>query len=534
MRVKFPWLDLTVVLVVALVARGLLLLTGSVSFHSDEAIVALMARHMLQGEFPVFFYGQAYMGSLNALTTASGFAVLGETVTAIRVVQLLKFLVVVGTSYWAAWHLSRRRVVALVAGLMTAIPVTMGAIYTATNIGGYAETLIFGNLLLIYGYDVVWTHLYSVWRWVVLGLVAGLAWWTNGLIIAFALPVALLILWGLVRRAEQRGRYIGLITLALVCFFIGGAPWWIYNFMNENAALAIYLPAGANPDAAIQPIDAPFSLKLQGLALFAIPTVVGLRYTWATSYFLPLVGLPVLLIYIAAVYQLARTSTPPLREGARFLVLGIPALLVVIFLASSFGADPTGRYFLPLLLPLGIVIGAFTAFLRERLTYPVVWALPAVLVLGYNAAGQANAALCNDPGITTQFDLVTHIPNTHDDELIAFLREEGIEHGYTSYWIAPRIAFLSGEVVQFSATLPYKPQLTYNPADNRYPPYQRATENAPADELAYITTDRLPELTPVLEERFEEAGVTYDMQRIGPYIVYYDFQPRAPRLRFTE
>lgn len=525
---------MAIVLVVALVARGLLLLTGSVSFHSDEAIVALMARHMLQGYFPVFFYGQAYMGSFNALTTAGGFALMGESVAAIRVVQLLKFLVVVGTSYWAAWHLSGRRVVALVAGLTTAVPVTMGVIYTATNIGGYAETLIFGNLLLIYGYDVARTHLYSVWRWVVLGLVAGLAWWTNGLMVAFALPVALFILWALVRLADRRGRYVGLMLLALVCFFIGGAPWWVYDFTHNHAALAIYLPAGANPDVAVQPYDAPLSLKLQGLALFAIPTIVGLRYTWATDYFLPLVGLPVLLIYIAALYQLARTDEPPLREGARFLVLGIPALLVAIFLVSSFGADPTGRYFLPLLLPLGIGIGTFTESLRERLTVPLLWLLPAMVVLGYSAAGQANAALRNDPGMTTQFDLVTHIPNTYDRELIAFLREQGLSHGYTNYWVAARIAFLSGEDVQLSATLPYKPQLTYNPADNRYAPYQQATEDAPADELVYITTDRLPELLPVLADRFEAAGVQYETRTIGPYIVYYDFQPGAPRLRLGD
>jgi hypothetical protein len=35
-------------------------------FNSDEAIVGLMARHMLQGERPLFFYGQAYLGSLDA------------------------------------------------------------------------------------------------------------------------------------------------------------------------------------------------------------------------------------------------------------------------------------------------------------------------------------------------------------------------------------------------------------------------------------------------------------------------------------
>ncbi len=527
---SFPWMHLLLVVIIAGVGRALLIATGSDSFHSEEAIVALMARHMVQGDFPVFFYGQAYMGSFNAMSTALGFATLGESVLTIRVVQWVKFMLVVGTGYWAAWHLSQRWVVALVAGMTLAVSHTMGAIYTATNIGGYAETLIFGNLLLILGYDVARVHLYSVWRWALLGLVAGLAWWTNGLIIAFALPLALFILWTLLRRAQQRGRYVSLVLLALLCFFIGGLPWWVYNFTNNNAALAIFLPFG-EVEGPVQPLDAPFSLKLTGLGLFAIPTVVGLRYTWATSYFLPIVGVPVLFIYIAAVYQLLRTPEPHLRNGVRWLVLGIPALLVVIFLATSFGADPTGRYFLPLLLPLGIALGTFSESLRENVRAPLVWALPAVIVVAYNAAGQASAALRNDPGITTQFDLVTHIPHTHDDRLIAFLQENNLAYGYSNYWVAVRTAFLSQEEIQYSSALPYKPELTYNPADNRYAPYAAATENA--ENIAYINTTLLPELTPVLQEQFAAAGVTYDVEQIGHFVVYYNFQPDAPRLRFS-
>jgi len=41
-------------------------------FNADEAIVALMARHINQGNIPVFFYGQAYMGSLDPMLVAIG------------------------------------------------------------------------------------------------------------------------------------------------------------------------------------------------------------------------------------------------------------------------------------------------------------------------------------------------------------------------------------------------------------------------------------------------------------------------------
>src|SRR6266851_2035799 len=65
------------------------LAAGVVPFNADEAIVGLMARHILQGERPVFFYGQAYLGSLDAWLVAGAFAIFGESVWPIRLVQIV-------------------------------------------------------------------------------------------------------------------------------------------------------------------------------------------------------------------------------------------------------------------------------------------------------------------------------------------------------------------------------------------------------------------------------------------------------------
>jgi hypothetical protein len=62
--------------------------SGKVPFNADEAVVALMARHILAGARPIFFYGQAYMGSLDAFLVAGGFGIFGEEVWVIRAVRL--------------------------------------------------------------------------------------------------------------------------------------------------------------------------------------------------------------------------------------------------------------------------------------------------------------------------------------------------------------------------------------------------------------------------------------------------------------
>ncbi len=201
---RFPLLALVAVIAVALIGRGLLLASGSVSFHSDEAVVGLMARHILQGERPVFFYGQAYMGSLDAWLIAVGFALLGDTVMTIHLVESLLYLLIVATSFLVAWQISGRAVVATVAGLLMAVPTVLLALYTTSTLGGYNETLLLGNLVLLLGWQVTHEERGSLGRWALLGMCAGVGWWSNGLIVAYVLPVGVLGLVDLWRNRPHR------------------------------------------------------------------------------------------------------------------------------------------------------------------------------------------------------------------------------------------------------------------------------------------------------------------------------------------
>src|SRR5688500_554085 len=91
---------LLLILLIAVLLRGWLIQTESVAFSSDEAVVGLMARHITQGQpIPTFYYGQAYMGSLDALLIASSFLLLGESIKAIRIVQAILFLCSIVTGY---------------------------------------------------------------------------------------------------------------------------------------------------------------------------------------------------------------------------------------------------------------------------------------------------------------------------------------------------------------------------------------------------------------------------------------------------
>lgn len=102
--------------------------------------------------------------------------------------------------------------------------------------------------------------------------------------------------------------------------------------------------------------------------------------------------------------------------------------------------------------------------------------------------------------------------------MIRFLTDQGETRGYTNYWVAYPLAFLSEESLIFTPRLPYHQDFRYTPRDDRYQPYQEAV--ARAEKVAYITTNH-PALDAFLREEFSIRGITWKESRIGDYQIFY-------------
>ena len=513
------WVGAVLIALLGLALKLVLLGGGSFPFNSDEAVVALMARHILAGRWPAFFYGQAYMGSLDATLVAAAFSAFGQSVWAIRLVQATLYFATVLTTAGLGWSIFRNASVSLVAALLMAIPVVNVTLYTTISLGGYGEALLIGNLLLLLAMSV-WKddRGYALW-----GFLAGLGFWAFGITLVFSLPSGVLILLKL-RRNEDLRRSAGRVALMIATFGLGALPWLagalgqgLSPFVGELFGEAI---AGASPSNFVSAAGQ----HLVNLLLFGPTIVSGVRPPWAVEWLaMPLAPLALVFWLVTMVFGISRLRVKDEARVGRWMLAGVVGALVMGFILTPFGADPTGRYFLPLAVPLALMAGEMVGgLLVNRIGY---WAYGAVaLILVFNLASNFQAAAKVPPGITTQFDPVAQVDHRYMPELIDFLQAESELAGYSNYWVSYPLAFLSEERLIFTPALPYHLDFRHSDRDDRYAPYRRVVDGSPS--IAYITTN-FEELDQRLRDGLARRGIEFRTTVIGPYTVFHGLSERV-------
>jgi 4-amino-4-deoxy-L-arabinose transferase-like glycosyltransferase len=514
---KSLWIFLGCALI-SLLWKGFIVFTQRVPFNADEAIVALMAKHILQGERPIFFYGQSYMGSLDAYLIAAGFALLGQHIWVIRLVQGLLYLGFLYTLYLLGKDAFDHEKIGLWAVALSAIPVVNMTLYTTITLGGYGEALLIGNLILLSALRLEKSDSgILVWS---LGFWMGLGVWCNAITLVYSLPAGLFVLYQWLKRRDllflvEKG------ALTLFGGVVGALPLWIYASQHGFFSLLSDL-VGSPTVSEPYPWIVRVGFHLSWLLLIALPAALGFRPPWSVEWLVP-AFIPLALVAWLAVFLWVyrQLSQPSAHRPRWWLITGVGWTLIFAYLFTQFSKDPTGRYFLPMSVPL--VLGAAHFF--EKAPLPK-WARVTVFVslLVYFFAGNLACALENPPGFTSQLDASTRINRKHDAELIRFLTEQGETRGYTHYWVAYPLAFESDETLIFIPSLPYHLNLSYTPRDNRYEPYNCLVNES--DRVAYITTQQTERLNEIIRQQFTERGVTWKEKLIGDYLVFYNLSEK--------
>lgn len=219
-RHSYALVCLWLCLLLALLARIWLTIHTHGMIDGDEAVVGIQAEHILRGERPLYFYGQPYMGSLEAYLMALLFAIAGPSSWTLRAEPILLSLVVV----WLTWKLAlaladvaqlpyyARKHFIWVATLLAAVSPLYDTVVELRTLGGYVETFVLMLWLLLSALQLIqrWHAEASspelAWRWAGIGFLAGLGLWVDPLISSALLAVTIWIVGDRIRTLARRRR----------------------------------------------------------------------------------------------------------------------------------------------------------------------------------------------------------------------------------------------------------------------------------------------------------------------------------------
>jgi hypothetical protein len=257
-----------VVVALAVGSRWELFAQWAVNFDSDEALVGLQARDILQGKFALYLPGQTYMGSLQGIVAAPLLALFGNHPNVIRIAPLLwilpGLLALFALDRLGSGSLSRGRGACYLTIQWLCAPAVL-FLAGAKARGGNLEGLVLGFWMMVLLWPRIGRHSTKnqLRRWSFGGLLFGLGLWTHEQLLFFLplIPVCLAL------ERENRGkRSIGFI----LGFIIGYLPLWL----PRVAPMALGPPGMEGVGLAIAPANI-FSLD----AIRRIPEIVNATLT---------------------------------------------------------------------------------------------------------------------------------------------------------------------------------------------------------------------------------------------------------------
>ena len=381
------WATVGALLALAAMARVLAMSYGSLS--GDDATVALMAKHFMSGEnFPVFFYRQTYMGSLNGIHLVPALYVFGPSVLLVRLNAIAWSLL-----FPLGLYQLGRRIFDEPTGRATlalaAVPPFL-LMYWSTVAEPHFETNVLGVwlLLLVLAALTARSEPARTRALAVFGLLGGLAVWTSVKASQVLVPAIILLVLRSPRRLLGRGGASMVGGLLL-----GSMPAWLFYFVHGDRA------AGIGSVGHVLGVEVDLSAE----RLREFWTEVVLRflgtYYWEPDTLLRRAGLALNCVVYAlglafALSQLLRwrRGTQPSRRtwGLGLLLLTLLASFGAVFfsrLADDLNHE-TSRYALPAYIPLLVCTGALVAWASQR-SRPIGAGLLVFLLLfaGWTDAG---------------------------------------------------------------------------------------------------------------------------------------------------
>jgi 4-amino-4-deoxy-L-arabinose transferase-like glycosyltransferase len=447
---------------------------------ADEGVVGLVARHILDGQFPTFIWGLFYGGIQELLLTAPIFWIFGSSWLALRIVPML----ITAVTTLLIWRIGRRTIgepgATVAAALFWVWPPY--DLYQLTHQHGYyASDTFYCALYILLALRVVERP--STARVGVFGLVLGLGFWQT----SHSVPIMVgAIAWTIWRRPEALRKLWAAVPLAA----IGALPWIIWNIKHDWASVNVSYSA-----------ESTYWHRLRIFLSPLMPMIVGIRHIGTQARVLPGPLTWLLLLLLAGVF--AYGALRSIRRDVSVLYV-VAIIFPFIYAISGFTIESSDPRYLVVLTPVLPLLFAQLATTRIRGTALVALGALVSIVILHTA-------------------IVQHPPEVDPPRdfrpLIATLDRLDVHYVYSSHWVAYRLAFETNERIigvknDWSHGVHWDgTQATPGPdLFIRYPPWERAVAEHRHAFVFY--RDALPPIVPDLR-RFG-----YRHYDVGTLVVY--------------
>lgn len=542
-----------IIILVATALRVTLAILHWPAPDSDEAFMDLMALHINKlGEHPIFFYGQNYMGTLEAYFGALLFRLFGYSFLVMRLGMISFFVLFLTGLYILTSRLYSRRFALLTIAVLSIGTASMLKLQMK-SIGGYGEILPLVVIILLVSYKLALLRkeasllqkglLYALW-----GFLVGLALWSDLLIAPYLLMAGICLLLFCWRDLLKWSLWI-----ILLGFGIGALPLVFYNITAAPGAdsLSTFLQ-----QASIRaPIPDPFYRHILNTLLSNLPGITGLQpahmvilwhstapdalfykvvqLAWGIGYCLLLCLSVVLALF--SLRQARKLNLP--REATVCSVLQLllacgGLLSLAIFVKSTSATVPSfggSRYLTPLWISTPAVLWPLWRGLIRIKRFPqiqsifIVFRISLILMIFLGL-------------ISSMSYLFSEVPQAQQDYqvrtlLVHELEELHITRFYSEYWTCARLMFDSQETLMCGDTWG---NLTHG--YDRYMPYLDAVVHAKNPAFVYpIGYPSLTELdhalkathTPYHSMTYEGYVIVQPAHRI-PGVPLYQPEKRLP------
>ncbi len=525
--------------------------------NSDEGTMGIMALHIAyHGEHPYMFYGQSYMGTLEAYIGAILFHLFGPSLFVLRLSVILLVALFLVSMYLLTSLLYSKKL-----ALVTLTLLSLGSNVVLTreimSTGGSSQTLLFGSLAFLLaawlaltsGQDSparkAWWRLvgYSCW-----GLVVGLGLWSDLVVLPFFAMVALFLVLFCWR---------DLWSLAPLCLLlglvIGASPMIVYNFrvLHGVNSLSILLQLFHGTQTQAPDTPAQVIQGIKGTILVSLPTATGnpfcpvseewqyFRYTSPHSTQCTIVhaswGLGYIVLWAIAAFLTVRTlwqlrfqpqastgfpeekRTAIIRHFARLMLLGSAALALTAYALSSAPMGWPGihaRYLLGLLIVTPAIISPLWSAVNSiKLPLGTLTRIIKVATSGGMLLLIGILLLIGTIETFSEVPLAQTI-NQQQDTLANDLLRIHATHIYSDYWTCDSLIFQSKEQI---ICVVVDTVLQPNPTYNRYRPYIPVV--AADRHAAYVFPLGLPQAANIARKA-ALPGAHYRRFIFDGYVVY--------------